>query len=191
MTRPPEINPPPPVEASAGARIDELGNLARQFAQTAERCPAATARSTAPPPSRPFADLSQILPILYGPNPTGVQRQQLRVVTKTPARSSPPPPPPWPPSPRSTRPARRRDALQGLSRNSYYDHRSSQDARPPRTAPSSDLDASRVARHQQVVGEAVDLMSTAVNQMNDALNQRLQGRRRGDAAGAEVTEETR
>ena len=32
MTRPPEINPPPPVEASAGARIDELGNLARQFA---------------------------------------------------------------------------------------------------------------------------------------------------------------
>src|SRR5947199_2924565 len=80
MTRPPELNPPPPVERSAGVRIDALGGLSKQFAQTAEQLPGRSADEHRRLAQQAFADLAQILPTLFGPNPTGTQRQQLRVV---------------------------------------------------------------------------------------------------------------
>ena len=175
MNRPAEINPPPPVERSAGARVDELGGLSARFAQTAERLPGRNAQDHRAAIQQAFADLTQILPILFGPNPTGVQRQQLRVVenARTHLASSSAALAPEPTIDTGLRAAR--DALQGLSRNSYYDHPQLGKTLDRLDRTVSDLDASRGARHQQVVGEAVDLMSTAVNQMNDALNQRLQG----------------
>jgi hypothetical protein len=175
MNRPPEINPPPPVETSAGARIDELGNLARQFAQTAERLPGRNTQEHRAAAQQAFADLSQILPVLYGPNPTGMQRQQLRVVenARTQLSSASAALAPEPTIDTGLRAAR--DALQGLSRNSYYDHPQLGQTLDRLDRTVSDLDASRGLRHQQVVAEVVELMSTAVNQMSDALNQRLQG----------------
>jgi hypothetical protein len=175
MNRPPEINPPPPVESSAGARIDELGNLARQFAQTAERLPGRNNQEHRAAAQQAFADLSQILPVLFGPNPTGVQRQQLRVVenARTQLASASASLAPEPTIDTGLRAAR--DALQGLSRNSYYDHPQLGQALDRLERTVSDLDASRGAGHQQVVAEAVDLMSIAVNLMSEALNQRLQG----------------
>jgi hypothetical protein len=174
MSRPPELNPPPPVERSAGARVDELGNLARQFAQTAERLPGRNAEEHRAAAQQAFADLSQVLPILFGPNPTGVQRQQLRVVenARTQLSSASAALAPEPTIDTGLRAAR--DALRGLSLNSYYDHPQLGKTLDRLDRTVSDLDASRGARHQQVVGETVELMCTAVNQMSEALNQRLQ-----------------
>ena len=175
MERPPEINPPPPVETSAEVRVDELGGLAQRFAATAASLPGRNADEHRALAARAFGDLSQILPVLYGPNPTGMQRQQLRVVENartqlTGAQSGLAPEPTIDTALRAAR-----DALRGLSRNSYYDHPELGQTLDRLDKVVSDLDAARGPTHQQVVAETVDLMSAAVNQMNEALNQRLEG----------------
>jgi len=175
MSRPPEINPRPPVERSAEVRVDELGGLSRQLAQTAERLPGRSADEHRALAQQAFADLAQVLPVLFGPSPTGVQRQQLRVVenARTQLASAPRGLAPEPTIDTGLRAAR--DALRGLSRNSYYDHPELAKTLDRLDRTVSDLDSARGTTHQQVVAETVDLMSQAVSQMSDALNQRLQG----------------
>ena len=175
MDAPPEINPPPPVEQSAEVRIDELGGLAQQFARTADELPGRNATQHRQLAAQAFGDLAHILPILYGPNPTGVQRQQLRVVenARTQLAAAPTGLAPEPTIDTALRAAR--DALRSLSRNSYYDHPQLAETLDRLDKTVADLDAARGVTHQQVVAECVDLMSQAVNQMNEALNQRLQG----------------
>jgi hypothetical protein len=173
MRKPPELNPPPPVERSAEVRVDELGDRAKQFAQTAERLPGRSADEHRAIAAQAFADLSQVLPILFGPNATGVQRQQLRVVessrSQLAAKSALAPEPTIDTGLRAAR-----DALSGLSRSGYYDHPDLAKTLDRLDKTISDLDAVRGTHHQQVVTECVQLMSQAVNQMSDALNQRLQ-----------------
>ena len=172
MRRPPEINPPPPVERSAEVRVDQLGDRARQFAQTAERLPGNTADEHRALAQQAFADLSQILPILFGPSPTGVQRQQLRVVESTRAqlagRSNLAPEPTIDTGLRAAR-----DALAGLGRASYFDQPDLAKTLDRLDKSVNELDAARGSRHQLVVTDAVTLMSEAVNQMDRALNERL------------------
>jgi hypothetical protein len=187
MHRPPELNPPPPVERSAGVRVDELGDRARQFAQTAQRLPGRNIDEQRVAVQQAFADLAQILPILYGPSPTGVQRQQLRVVESTRSqlaavRSGLAPEPTIDTGLRAAR-----DALAGVGRGGYYDSPDLAKTLDQLDRTVSDLDAARGATHQQVVGETVDLMSQAVNQMADALHKRLEG----DDGGGQKKEETR
>lgn len=175
MRRPPEINPPPPVEQNAETRIDELGALSKKFAQTAERLPGRSADEHRALAQQAFADLSQILPVLFGPNATGVQRQQLRVVENARAQlaSSARGLAPEPTIDTGLRAAR--DALQGLSRNSYFDHPDLAKTLDRLDKVVGDLDSARGTNHQQVVAETVDLMSQAVSQMSAALDERLQG----------------
>jgi hypothetical protein len=175
MERPPEINPPPPVERDAEVRVDELGGLAQKLAQTAGRLPGRSADEHRTLAAQAFADLSQVLPVLFGPNPTGVQRQQLRVVenARTQLASGVRGLAPEPTIDTGLRAAR--DALRGLSRNSYYDHPELGQTLDRLDQLVSDLDASRGGTHQQVVAEVVEQMSRAVNQMSEALNERLQG----------------
>ena len=175
MSRPPEINPRPPVERSAEVRVDELGGLSRQLAQTAERLPGRSSDEHRALAQQAFADLAQVLPVLFGPSPSGVQRQQLRVVdnARTQLASAPRGLAPEPTIDTGLRAAR--DALRGLSRNSYYDHPELAKTLDRLDRTVSDLDSARGTTHQQVVAETVDLMSQAVSQMSDALNQRLQG----------------
>lgn len=187
MSRPPEFNPPPPVERSAGVRVEELGDRARQFAQTAQNLPGRNIDEHRAAVQQAFADLAQILPILFGPNPTGVQRQQLRVVESTRSqlaalRSGLAPEPTIDTGLRAAR-----DALAALGRSSYYDNPDLAKTLDQLDKTVSDLDAARGATHQQVVAETVDLMSQAVNQMAAALHQRLEG----DSGGGQKKEETR
>ena len=175
MDRPPEINPPPPFEQHAGVRVDELGALSQKFAQTAGRLPGRSAEDHRTLAAQAFADLAQVLPVLYGPNPTGVQRQQLRVVenARTQLASAARGLAPEPTIDTGLRAAR--DALRGLSRNSYYDHPQLGQTLDRLDKLVSDLDAARGGTHQQVVAEVVDQMSQAVTQMAAALDERLQG----------------
>lgn len=183
MDAPPEINPPPPVETSAEVRVDELGNLAQKFAQTAEQLPGRNADQHRQLAAQAFGDLAQVLPVLYGPNPTGVQRQQLRVIENARAQLTGASGGLAPEPTIDTALRAARDALRGLSRNSYYDHPELGATLDRLDGVVADLDAARGGTHQQVVAETVDLMSQAVNQMNEALNQRLQGD--GDAPPAQ------
>ena len=182
MRRPPEINPPPRVEASAEVRVDELGERAQQFAQTAERLPGRTEAEHRQLAQQAFADLSQILPILFGPHPTGVQRQQLRVVenARTQLASDGRGLAPEPTIDTGLRAAR--DALAGVGRGGYYDAPDVAKSLDRLDRAVSDLDAVRGNRHQVVVTQVVELMSEAVNQMAKVLGERL-----GEENSAEET----
>jgi hypothetical protein len=173
MRRPPEINPPPRVEESAEVRVDELGERARQFEQTAQRLPGRSEAEHRQLAQQAFADLSQILPILFGPHPTGVQRQQLRVVenARTQLASDGRGLAPEPTIDTGLRAAR--DALAGVGRGGYYDAPDVAKTLDRLDRLVSDLDAVRGNRHQVVVTQVVELMSEAVNQMAKVLNERL------------------
>ena len=173
MRGPPEVNPLPPVQRSAEVRVDELGERARQFAQTAQRLPGRSLDEHRALVQQAFADLAQTLPILVGPNPTGVQRQQTQVVESSRSqlaagRSGLAPEPTIDTGLRAAR-----DALSGLGRGSYFDHPDLAKTVDRLDKTVSDLDSARGTRHQQVVAETIDLMSQAVNQMSEALNARL------------------
>ena len=185
MRRPPEINPPPRVESSAEVRVDELGGLANQFAQTAERFPGRSADEHRQLAQQAFADLSQILPVLFGPSPSGVQRQQLRVVENARAQLSSNPRGLAPEPTIDTGLRAARDALAGMGRGGFYDHPDVAKTLDRLDATVADLDSARGPTHQQVVAETVELMSQAVSQMAKVLNERLEGD--GAAQGEKTT----
>lgn len=176
MRRPPEINPRPPVETSAEVRVEELGDRARQFTETASRLPGRSADEHRALAQQVFADLSLVLPILFGPNPTGVQRQQLRTVESARSQLAAAPKGLAPEPTIDTALRAAHDALSGLGRSGFYDHPDLAKTLDRLDKTVSDLDAARGTNHQQVVAETVELMSQAVNQMAQALNERLEGR---------------
>jgi hypothetical protein len=174
MNRPPEVNPPPAVERSAEARVEELGDLAQRFASTAQRLPGRTADEHRAAVRQAFADLSQILPVLYGPNPAGSQRQQLRVVESARSQLAAAPQGLAPEPTIDTGLRATRDALESLARDSYFEEARLGQTIDRLNATVSDLDTTRGVPHQQVVAEVVDLMSEIVTQMARALDERIQ-----------------
>ena len=175
MDRPPEVNPPPRVERDADVRVDELEGLSQRFTQTAQRLPGRNSNEHRAAVVQAFADLSQILPILFGPSPTGVQRQQLRVIENARSQLAGSSSGLAPEPTIDTALRAGRDALSGLGRGSYFDHPELTQMLDRLDNTVSDLDAARGTTHHQVVAEVVDLMSQTVNQMWEALSQRLQG----------------
>lgn len=175
MRRPPEVNPLPTVERSAEVRVDELGDLSKKFAATAERVPGRNADEHRNLTQQAFADLSQILPVLFGPNPTGVQRQQLKVVenARTQLAGGARGLAPEPTIDTGLRSAR--DALAALGRGSYFDRPELAQILDRLDKTVADLDSTRGPRHQQVIAETIDLLSRAVSEMSEALDERLRG----------------
>ena len=175
MSRPPEVNPPPAVEASAEARAEQLKELSARFAQTAERLPGRGADEHRQVMQQVFAELAQVLPVLYGPNPNGTFRQQLRIVesARTQLAAAPKGLAPEPTIDTGLRAAR--DALDALTRQTYFDQPQLVQTMDRLIAASDALDTTRGAMHQSTVAEVVSLMSRAVGQLSDALAQRLGG----------------
>lgn len=173
MRPPPEVNPPPPVEASATKRVDALGDLARQLTETAERLPGRSPAEYRAIMQQAFAQLAQVLPILYGPNPNGSQRQQLTVVESARAHlaSAPQDLAPEPTIDTGLRAAR--DALESVGRNSFYDQAHVGQTLDRLSGVIPSLDATRGVLHQQAVTQSVELMAQAITQMAIALNERL------------------
>ena len=174
MDRPPEVNPPPALERSAEARSEELGDLARRFASTAQRLPGRTADEHRAGVQQVFSDLSQILPILFGPNPEGSQRQQLRVVesARTQLAAAPQGLAPEPTIDTGLRAAY--DALSALARNRYFEQANLGSTVDRLGVTVARLDTSRGVPHQQTVADVVDLMSEVVNGMARAMDDRLE-----------------
>jgi hypothetical protein len=178
MGRPPEVNPPPKVEASASARLDELDELSRRFEATAQRLPGGTPDEHRQIVQQVFAELAQLLPVLYGPNPAGPFRQQLRIVesSRTQLASGPKGLAVEPTVDTGLRAAH--DALASLSSRAYFDQAQLGQTMDRLAATLARLDTARGPAHQGVVAEAVSLTAGAIRQMSDALIRRL-GAERG------------
>jgi len=121
-----------------------------------------------------FSDLSQILPILFGPNPEGSQRQQLRVVesARTQLAAAPQGLAPEPTIDTGLRAAY--DALSALARNRYFEQANLGSTVDRLGVTVARLDTSRGVPHQQTVADVVDLMSEVVNGMARAMDDRLE-----------------
>lgn len=173
MGKPPEVNPPPPVEASAAARSDELGELSRRFGETA-RAVSGTPQEHRRGMQRVFAELAQLLPVLYGPNPPGTFRQQIRIVenARTQLASAPQSLSVDPTIDTALRSAR--DALQSLASRSYFDQAQLGQSMDKLNASVTSLDAARGPSHQEVAAESVEAMAQVIRQMSDAMSERVQ-----------------
>jgi len=180
----PEMNPPPKVQADAGARADQLRDRSRKFDETVQQLPGRTPEEHRRAMQQVFTELSQILPMLYGPNPSGVFRQQLRVVesARTQLATGPQGLAVEPTIDTGLRAAR--DALAGLSSKSYFDRAQVGKTIDRLNKALDALDTNRGAMHQTAVAESVGLMSQAIRQMSDALNQRLDDSAATDAKPA-------
>ena len=173
MSKPPEVNPGPKVEASAEARADELSEVSRRFEETARRLPGPTAEEDRRIVQQAFAELAQILPILYGPNPTGAFRQQLRIVESSRSQLA-----------ASTRGLAAEptigtglraahDSLAALASRGYFDQVKLGQTMDQLSSTLSSLDTARGPAHRSAVADAFALVSQAIRQMSDALTQRL------------------
>jgi hypothetical protein len=173
MGRAPEVNPPPPVERSAEVRSDELGELSRRFNETAETLPGRTPQEHRQRMQQVFAELARILPVLYGPNPPGTFRQQLRIVesARTQLASAPQSLAVEPTVDTALRAAR--DALESVASRTYFDQAQLGQSMDRLNASVAGLDAARGGSHQQAAANAVEAMAVVIRQMSEAMTQRL------------------
>jgi hypothetical protein len=180
MGRPPAVNPPPAVESNVEVRVDELAGLSKQFSETARQLPGRNAEEDRAALRQAFTELAQILPILYGPNPDGAQRQQLRIVESARTQLASPAQGLALEPTVDTALRAARDALESLGRRSYFDQQQIGQTLDRLDAKVTELDAARGAAHPQAVARSVELMSAAITQMSDALNERLEDQNPAD-----------
>ena len=173
MGKAPEVNPLPKVEADAGARVDELAERSRRFDEVVQQLPGRTPEEHRRAAQQVFAELAQVLPVLHGPNPTGVFRQQLRVVesARTQLASAPQGLAAEPTIDTGLRAAR--DALAGVASRGHFDQAQVGATIDKLNAALDRLDTNRGAMHQTAVAEAAGLMSQAIRQMSEALSDRV------------------
>jgi hypothetical protein len=172
MGRAPEVNPPPAVERSAEVRSDELGELSRRFSETAQSV-SGTAQQHRRGMQQVFAELAKILPVLYGPNPRGTFRQQIRIVenARSQLASAPQSLAVEPTIDTALRSAR--DALASLASRTYFDQAQLGQSMDRLDASIAALDAARGASHQEVAAESVEAMARVIQQMSDAMTRRV------------------
>ena len=175
MGKPPEVNPPPKVEASAAARANELEELSKRFEETARGLPGSSPEAHRRIMQQAFGELAQILPILYGPNPTGTFRQHLRIVesARTQLATGPKGLAVEPTIDTGLRAAS--DSLQALASRGYFDQAKLGQMLDRLSSTLAGLDTARGAAHQAVVADAVVVMGQAIRQMSDTLSRRLVG----------------
>jgi hypothetical protein len=173
MGKPPEVNPSPAVITSAAARSEQLGDLSRRLAETVQTLPGRTPQEHRQRMQQVFARLAQVLPVLYGPNPPGQFRQQLRIVenARSQLASAPQSIAVEPTIDTALRAAR--DALDSMASRDYFDQAQLAQSMDRLNASVAALDAARGGAHQEAATDAVEAMARAIQQMSDATAQRL------------------
>jgi hypothetical protein len=169
----PDLSPEPKVEANAGARADELAERSRKFDETVQQLPGRTPEEHRRAMHQVFAELSEILPMLYGPNPSGVFRQQLRVVESSRRQLATGPQGLAVEPTIDTGLRAARDAIAGLAGKGYFDQSKLGPTMDRLNRSLDALDTNRGAMHQTAVAESVGMMSQAIRQLTDAMNQRV------------------
>jgi hypothetical protein len=170
---PAQPNPAPRVAADASVRVQTLGRLADNYAQTSNQLPGNSSAQHRQLMSSVFAQLAEILPILQGPNPGAEFRQQLQIVRDAQAELS------TGPTDLSAEPTidtglrAARDALAGIAQTGFYDQANLTPVFARLATKINDLDTVRGPLHQLVAGEAVGLTSQIISAMADTLTHRL------------------
>ena len=169
----PQPNPPPRVETSVTARVSELDRLSAQLEETTQRLPGNSPDEHRRLVRQAFGELAQILPVLYGPNPTGTFRQHLRIVenARTQLASAPRGLAMEPTIDTGLRAAH--DSLEALAQREYFDQEKMGPLIDSLSSAVAGLDVARGPAHASVVADAFAQTSQVVRQMAASLGQRL------------------
>lgn len=173
MEPPPAINPPPAVQANVEVRVDELAGLSKRFAADVGKLDSGSPEEDRGALRQAFADLARILPILYGPEPDGSQRQQLRIIESARTELASPAQGLAPEPTIDTALRAARDSLNALGRGSYFDRPDIGEVLDQLDAKVARLDAARGPSHPRAVADAFGLIAQVVGRMSDALNERV------------------
>jgi hypothetical protein len=187
---PPDSNPQPQLAAEVRQRVQQVNDLARQYADNAARLPARSEQEDRAAVAEQFGLLAQILPALNGPDMPGDFRQQHRIIDSTRAllSSSSSDLAPEPTIDSGLRAAHR--ALASVNARNFAGGASG-----PEVAKSLDAMRDRVLEldtvagpiHRLVAAQAIQASAAAITQMSTALQQRLNEQGTGAAAPKAVT----
>jgi hypothetical protein len=169
-TRP---NPTPQVASDVGVRVQSLSRLADSFARLSNQLPGGTVNEHRALMSQAFAQLQEILPMLYGPNPGAEFRQQMQVISDAQAELATGPKELSPEPTIDTGLRAARDVLVNIARSGYYDHRELTPPFDQLSVKLNELDTVRGPLHQVEVAEAVGITSQIITNMSHILGQRL------------------
>jgi hypothetical protein len=170
---PPEPNPEPQLATDARQRVQHLGGLAEQYAASAAKLPGSNEQQDRQQVAEQFNQLSQILPLLNGPDMPGDFRQQLRIIESTRSQlssgsmdlSS------EPTVDTGLRAAQR--ALSSLQQRAFAEQGEIAKHVDAMRAAVQELDTVSGPIHRLVVAKAFQHSAEAVKAMSDALNQRI------------------
>ena len=182
---PPEPNPEPRLATDARQRVQQLGGLADQYAASAAKLPGANEQQDRQLVAEQFNQLSQILPLLNGPDMPGDFRQQLRIVESTRSQLS------GGSMDLSSEPTVATGlraavhALSGLRQRSFAEQGEITKPIDAMRAAVQQLDTVSGPIHRLVAAQAFRYSAEAVKGMSDALTQRLT-----DAGGAKAAAPT-
>ena len=173
MPMPPEPNPEPEVNKDAGVRNRDLGQKVAEFSSASREIPTNDEAGYRQAVGQVFADLSQILPLIQGPNAPGAFRQQMRILQSSrnqlaggsadlsaePTIDS------------GLRAAYR--ALTSIQQESFNERPEVAKTLESLSAKINELDTTKGPFHRGTVKEAVALIGQAVQSMSSTLDQRL------------------
>jgi hypothetical protein len=174
------LNPPPPetdnlpkVTNDARERVKELGTLAEEFAAGADKLPGRNDQDDRAEVTRQFALLSQLLPMLNGPDMSGDFKQQLGIVSSTKALlgSGSQDLAVEPTIDTGLRAAHR--ALTSISQRSFIEKPEVAKNLENMRGKIEELDGASGPMHRLVTSQALRASAQAVTQMASALDQRL------------------
>ena len=165
----PEMNPEPSVDGDAAVRSDELTRGARELAELSRRLPGRSPQEHRGLMRDVFANLSQTLRLLVGPEPGGMYRQQLRIIetTREQLAGGSEGLAPEPTIDTGLRGAH--GLLAAVGRDSYFNEAGLSDALDRLAKKIEQLDAVRGGPHRVIASDAVALTSDVVTRMADAL----------------------
>ena len=170
---PPDPNPEPQLATDARQRVQTLGTLADQYAAAAARLPGANEQQDRQLVSEQFSQLSQILPLLNGPDMPGDFRQQMRIIesSRSQLSSGTMDLAAEPTIDTGVRAAQR--ALSSLQQRAFVEQPEIARHVDAMRAAVGELDTVSGPIHRHVTAQAFQRSAEAIKAMSDALNQRM------------------
>jgi hypothetical protein len=170
---PPEPNPEPQLATDARQRAQHLGTLAEQYAAGAAKLPGQNEQEDRQLVAEAFNQLSQILPLLNGPDMAGDFRQQLRIIesSRSQLSSGTMDLASEPTIDTGIRAAQR--ALSSLAQRAFPEQPEIAKHVDAMRAAVQELDTVSGPIHRHVAGQAFGHSAEAVKAMTAALNQRF------------------
>jgi len=183
-------NPLPKVVSDATVRARTLTRLSDSYARLCNQLPGRTVPEHRELMGDGFAQLTEILPMLAGPDQDAEFKQQMRVIAdaRTELSSGSTDLSPEPTIDTGLRALR--DVLREISRASYFDETDLTAALDRCSTKIDELDTVRGPLHQLVVGESMGMSSQIISKMADILSKRIEEQNATQPATQPTTRES-